>query len=217
MLLNGTNQYQLAQMLKSDCAQANDSCSSVKRLPDFSLESACFESLSLIQSDLKLLYKKSFQKVNPFSLPFIFDIEKTWVSLALKKNWSFVSTEGHDADSEILRRRIHFQSDIDEEQTDLQHYKERRMEDHCQLIDEAFKEGNKLLLIEGAAASGKTSLMRRIAYDWATEKLKSYQLVLYAEFRTLKKGEFATIGDLILHDLRKYMPNESKQMLPFNQ
>uniref|UniRef100_A0A914VU09 CARD domain-containing protein n=1 Tax=Plectus sambesii TaxID=2011161 RepID=A0A914VU09_9BILA len=106
--------------------------------------------LQIAQQSLKYMYLTRFQKVYPFSLPFLFDIENTWVSLALK-----------------------------EEEKDSQ-----ATEDHTKLLKRAFDKV-KMLIIEGNPATGKTSLMRRLAYEWAKEKEKllHYDLVLYAEFR----------------------------------
>ncbi len=35
--------------------------------------------------------------------------------------------------------------------------------------------------------------MRRIAFDWATGKLSQFDIVLYAEFRQLTDGNYASI------------------------
>ena len=94
-----------------------------------------------------------FKTTNPFSLPFTFNIESTWVSLALKGNTNL--TKG--------------------------------TEDHAELLKQAFTK-EKMLIVEGNPATGKTSLMRRLAYEWASEmpELKHYDLIIYVEFRSLK-------------------------------
>ena len=116
---------------------------------------------------MKACYKEKFRRVRPFSLPFTFDIENTWVSLAL------TTDEG-----------------------------ERRTEDHCAVIKHLFTKEDKFLIIQGRAASGKTSLMRRFAYNWANDsqwmfipgKMKQYDLVLIAEFRDVHHKNFKTIA-----------------------
>uniref|UniRef100_A0A914V0S7 NACHT domain-containing protein n=1 Tax=Plectus sambesii TaxID=2011161 RepID=A0A914V0S7_9BILA len=105
--------------------------------------------LESVQQSLNESYLTRFQKVYPFSLPFTFDIENTWVSLALKDERYSQATENH-----------------------------------AELLKKAFDKV-KMLIIEGDPATGKTSLMRRLAYEWANGKqeLLHYDLVLYAEFR----------------------------------
>uniref|UniRef100_A0A914WUN5 Uncharacterized protein n=1 Tax=Plectus sambesii TaxID=2011161 RepID=A0A914WUN5_9BILA len=42
------------------------------------------QKLVTVQMSLKEMYLQRFKKTNPFSFPFTFDIEDTWVSLVLK-------------------------------------------------------------------------------------------------------------------------------------
>ena len=126
-------------------------------------------------SVLKEMYLDRFQKVNPFSLPFTFDIETTWVSLALRE----------DGDNS------------------------KQTEDHAEILRTAF-ENVKMLIIEGKPAMGKTSLMRRLAYEWAKgkEELSHYDLVFYAEFRDVFDQRFETIAELVISYLMAYLEKQ---------
>src|SRR5262249_18461112 len=64
--------------------------------------------------------------------------------------------------------------------------------------------------IEGEPATGKTSLLRRIAFEWAQEKsqLGDYDLVLYAEFRCAREKQFESIRDLLLSNLNSCLDEE---------
>ena len=116
------------------------------------------------------MYRERFRKVNPFSLPFTFDIESTWVSLALQDD------NNH---SEVT-------------------------EDHAEVLRKAFSTV-KLLIIEGEPATGKTSLMRRLAFEWAKgyEKFARYEFVIYAEFRDIRREKTETIAELVISYLRQ--------------
>ncbi len=60
-----------------------------------------------------------------------------------------------------------------------------RTENHSFLLQKVFESSvDKILIIEGAAATGKTCLMRRIAFDWANnddtdEHLSSHYDISY--------------------------------------
>ena len=177
--LMDTNQHELFQMLHQRDTKANGSFNLINQPSNWFLKLFGHKTDNAAQTKLKRIYKNSFKRVNPFSLPFTFDIEQTWVSISLNlnKNWST-----------------------------------KLMENHCQMIEEVFKDGKQLLIIEGAAASGKTSLMRRIAYDWAVGKLKSYDYVFYAEFRKIKKQEFPTIVALIQDSFQNLQEESIEQL-----
>ena len=122
---------------------------------------------------MKESYLELFRKINPFSLPFTFDIENTWVSLALR--------EDHELSTAT--------------------------EDHMELLRMAFSKA-KMLIIEGEPATGKTSLMRRLAYEWAQQRpqqILHFDLVLYAEFRDVREKKFKTIAELMHSCLATYL------------
>ena len=120
---------------------------------------------------LKDTYLKCFKTTNPFSLPFTFDIEKMWVSLELKEEKNPRTTEDYN---EIIKRA----------------FKKDELSDIHQ---------RKVLIIEGNPATGKTCLMRRIAFDVGKDKMEDYDLVLYAEFRSLDAKSIKIIHIIIKH------------------
>src|SRR5262249_1413350 len=76
--------------------------------------------------------------------------------------------------------------------------------------------------IEGKPASGKTTLMRRLAYEWAkgSEGLSNFDLIFYAEFREVRQHEFESIADLIFEYNKSFFESgelENQQSLLFNR
>jgi predicted NACHT family NTPase len=65
----------------------------------------------------------------------------------------------------------------------------------------------KMLIMEGNPGTGKTSLMRRLAYEWAREKpeLLHYDLIMYAEFREVRKNKFTHISEFVTSYLEPYV------------
>uniref|UniRef100_A0A914VKG2 CARD domain-containing protein n=1 Tax=Plectus sambesii TaxID=2011161 RepID=A0A914VKG2_9BILA len=106
--------------------------------------------LQIVQQSLKQMYMARFQKVYPFSLPFTFDIEKTWVSLAMKEYNKELDAAGYFTHRSQRPLRA-----LEDDKKDSV-----ATEDHAELLTKAFGKV-KMLIIEGDPATGKTSLMRR--------------------------------------------------------
>uniref|UniRef100_A0A914W6N3 NACHT domain-containing protein n=1 Tax=Plectus sambesii TaxID=2011161 RepID=A0A914W6N3_9BILA len=144
-----------------------------ERLEESKLESLIDIGFTTIADQLRQLYKSKYMKVSPLS--FLLPQE-----FHMDKMWAPLTLGKRGNDDRDFVNGI---------------------EAYDKTIKLALKK-NKLTIVTGKPFFGKTTLARKIAYDWAVEKDKDYDLVLLAPIRDVPQlnmqENYAGILDMVV-------------------
>lgn len=59
--------------------------------------------------------------------------------------------------------------------------------DHLKLLERLAESNALFALVEGKTDMGKTTLIKKIAYDWATNQTENFQLVLTVPLKDVQR------------------------------